>query len=199
MIKDINDNYFYYMWKNNKEDAGKFEYLLKNKYSYINSVEELNKRFLDKFNLSFVKKYYNLFKDKVVFDINNLTEEKLKEINLEKFKEIYLNNQDIVEFFKTKNLLMYEVWVNDDKIPNLVLVPDYKSKGENNLTFFVVDFYLLGENLPLDYKNRDPKLLMNIKYIDKSKSVTIKKATKQEILNLYKYLPSIITTDKADV
>ncbi|MGZ9796895.1 hypothetical protein ACXYRO_00270 [Mycoplasma sp. 4013] len=67
------------------------------------------------------------------------------------------------------------------------------------MTFFVVDFYLLGENLPLDYKNRDPKLLMNIKYIDKSKSVTIKKATKQEILNLYKYLPSIITTDKADV
>ncbi|MGZ9762580.1 hypothetical protein ACXYRQ_03850 [Mycoplasma sp. 394] len=51
----------------------------------------------------------------------------------------------------------------------------------------------------MDYKNRDPKLLMNIKYIDKSKSATIKKATKQEILNLYKYLPSIITTDKADV
>ncbi|MGZ9800781.1 hypothetical protein ACXYRK_03660 [Mycoplasma sp. AC1221] len=199
-IKNIEENYFYYMWENNKESAGEFQPLFKDKYVFIKSVEELNKLFLDKFNLDYVKKYYQTFKNKVDFDINTLTAEKLKQMNKVEFQKIYLRNQDVNEFFKTKNLLMYETGNENSVISQYNLVPDYKSNNTANLHFWLINLEQLG--VKYDNKNSLQKthITMNVKYIDKSMTITVNKnPSNQQVKNLYEYLRKYTTLATSDV
>ncbi|MGZ9761980.1 hypothetical protein ACXYRQ_00670 [Mycoplasma sp. 394] len=193
-IKKIKENYFYYLWENNKENNGMFQPLFKDKYVFIKSVDELNKLFLDKFNLNYVKKYYQTFKDKVNFDINTLTEEKLKQINKEEFQNIYLNNENINEFFKSKNLLMYETRNQNSQISQYNLVPDYINDDTENLHFWLINLEQIGVKYMAEESSRKSRITMNVKYIDKSKTITANiNPSNQQVKDLYEYLPKEIS------
>ncbi|MGZ9763142.1 hypothetical protein ACXYRP_02540 [Mycoplasma sp. 5912] len=199
-IKNIGENYFSYMWENNKENAGEFHSLFRDKYVFIKSVDELNKLFLDKFNLNYVKKYYQTFKDKVDFDINTLTTEKLKQMNKEEFQKIYLNNEDIDEFFKTKNLLMNEAGKNNLATSQYNLVPDYKKDDATNLKFLFINLEQLGANFDDKKSTYEVHITMNVKYIDKSRTITvIKNPSNHQIKDLYQYFYETISLKTSDI
>ncbi|MGZ9756911.1 hypothetical protein [Mycoplasma sp. 4423] len=200
-IENIYENYFYYMWENNKENAGEFHSLFRDKYVFIKSVDELNQLFLDKFNLNYVKKYYQTFKDKVNFDINTLTDEKLKQMNKEEFQKIYLNNEDIDEFFKTKNLLMYETGNKNSGFSQYNLVPDYKREDTmHHLYFWLINLEQLGVKYKAEESSQKTRITMNVKYIDKSKAITVNKnPSDQQVRDLFEYLWNEISLATSDV
>ncbi|WP_435129800.1 hypothetical protein ACR82Z_00595 [Mycoplasma sp. 6243] len=192
-IKSIYDEYFSVLWRDNKENNGKFKYLLNNRYEIITSENELKEKFLNKFTLEHIKKYYHIdhFVTNLSFDVNTLTEEKLEKMNREKFQETFLDNQDISEFFKNKNLLMYESWY-DHASQDRTLVADYKNNNKTNLHFNIVDSDDLGFviNVP-DYVGIE-NLKMEVKYLNKSDTITVSPLMNlEQNKDFYEYLKKL--------
>ncbi|MGZ9755956.1 hypothetical protein ACXYRP_02810 [Mycoplasma sp. 5912] len=192
-IKSIYDEYFSDLWRDNKENNGKFKYLLNNRYEIITSENELKEKFLNKFTLEYIKKYYHIdhFVTNLSFDVNTLTEEKLEKMNREKFQETFLDNQDISEFFKNKNLLIYESWVSH-ATQKSTLVADYKNNNKTNLHFNIVDSDDLGFVINIPHYVGIKYLKMEVKYLNKSDTITISPLMNlEQNKDFYEYLKKL--------
>ncbi|MGZ9763366.1 hypothetical protein ACXYRP_03700 [Mycoplasma sp. 5912] len=193
-IQTIYDPYFTYFWSGNTENKGKFKYIFDHKYELITSEQELDEKFLNKFSLETIRAFgwRNHLQTNLKIDLNTLTQQQFQQKNREKFKEIYLNNEDIDKFFKTKNLLMYESWTRGPAIDEISLVVDDKNKNQINLHFNVVDTSGLGVNYDIPLYNMMSELKMDIKYLDKTKTITINpELNNDQTKQFYEYLKNL--------
>ncbi|WP_435129280.1 hypothetical protein ACR82Z_04355 [Mycoplasma sp. 6243] len=184
-----------YLWNKDKIPLFKQPYLI------IETLDDLKEKILNKFDRKLFVELYNSKKYSLDFDIRKLDEKDILELNLQKFSNIFLNNQNLETFFKENNLLIAQYWLdpNDkNKYNQKYLIPDPTHQSDTHLIFDVVspndlyyveDFWLYQSSpqYEKDFLYKDVKL--TVITFNKGKKIFIdENLTKTQTKNIYKTL-----------